>query len=325
MKTHLKTSLSVFAFIFVFVFGLMPALAAPSEADIALGKEVSKAIMNYNDVKASAYNGVVTLSGMVATEYDVSNVGKLAEKVPGVKSVVNNVKPDTKIQRQVTEIQAKDQKITREVAYSLAGQSALDGSSIHVNTVQGVVRLTGKVDNADQSAMAAKIAAGVKGVKTVDNQLQVVPGYISGNSDRAINMRVQRALAQYQYIDVQPTTAKRVVTLNGVVPTSKDRDNVASLVSKVEGVKSVDNRIVVQEQLSDAQISDVEITRQVRAAIEADPYIDPINTITISTADGVVTLHGAVSVPDNVKQAAQDAALVPGVKEVKNNLEFEDM
>lgn len=323
MKKQFKKSLALFACIFALT--CLPAVAAANDAEIT--KEVNKVIMNYHDVKATSHNGVVTLSGKVASEQDRLNLAAVAEKVPGVKSVENKLLVDSTANLAMGETQ--DLQTSKTVIQRLDKERALDGTLIRVSTMRGAVTLSGKVDTAEQSALAAKLAAGVQGVKSVDNQLAVRPGYTTstqsaGNMDMSITRRANQLLKEYNYTDVQASTTNRIVTLSGVVPTTKDRDNAAELVNKIEGVTSVDNKIMAQADLSQTQSSDMEITRVVRAAIEADPNIDPINSITIFTSNGVVTLNGKVGIPENIKQAEQDAAMVPGVKGVKNQLGFYD-
>jgi len=64
-----------------------------------------------------------------------------------------------------------DTAITTKVKSALAGDSAVKSSDISVTTNQGVVTLSGTVDNSDQKSAAAKDASNVAGVKDVTNTL----------------------------------------------------------------------------------------------------------------------------------------------------------
>ena len=64
-----------------------------------------------------------------------------------------------------------DSAITAKVKAALIGDEAVKAFDVQVNTTQGVVTLTGLVDNHDQKSAAAKDAAAVAGVKDVKNDI----------------------------------------------------------------------------------------------------------------------------------------------------------
>jgi hyperosmotically inducible protein len=66
----------------------------------------------------------------------------------------------------------KDSAITAKVKTKLAAQKGLSALDIHVETSQGVVTLSGSVDNKAQVELAEKVVAKTKGVKSVTNTLE---------------------------------------------------------------------------------------------------------------------------------------------------------
>ncbi len=66
-----------------------------------------------------------------------------------------------------------DSVITTKVKSALLNDSVTPGSSITVNTVKGTVQLSGFVDTVEQKSRAHDIAAGVAGVRTVQNNIIV--------------------------------------------------------------------------------------------------------------------------------------------------------
>ena len=66
-----------------------------------------------------------------------------------------------------------DSVITAKVKSALLGDDAVKSSAVSVETVKGVVQLSGFVNTSDQRSAAGKDAAAVKGVKTVKNDLIV--------------------------------------------------------------------------------------------------------------------------------------------------------
>lgn len=66
-----------------------------------------------------------------------------------------------------------DTVITTSVKAAIVKDDTLKASEIKVETYKGVVQLSGFVAKPDSVATAASVAAGVKGVKSVKNDLRV--------------------------------------------------------------------------------------------------------------------------------------------------------
>lgn len=69
---------------------------------------------------------------------------------------------------------AEDGSITARVKTRLIGDKYVDAFEINVDTYDGVVTLRGDVSNTIAREQAEKLAAGVDGVKSVDNQIRVL-------------------------------------------------------------------------------------------------------------------------------------------------------
>lgn len=66
-----------------------------------------------------------------------------------------------------------NQQVANQVAAALK-QARLKGFDINIEVKQGVARLTGKISDPQQKALATKVASQVEGVLSVDNQLELV-------------------------------------------------------------------------------------------------------------------------------------------------------
>jgi hyperosmotically inducible protein len=66
-----------------------------------------------------------------------------------------------------------DTAITTKVKSALLGDDAVKSFEIKVETVKGVVQLSGFVDNAEQKSAAENDASAISGVKEVRNNLVV--------------------------------------------------------------------------------------------------------------------------------------------------------
>ncbi|OGQ01087.1 MAG: transporter [Deltaproteobacteria bacterium RBG_19FT_COMBO_60_16] len=66
-----------------------------------------------------------------------------------------------------------DSVITTKVKAAIAKDPSLSALQINVETFKGAVQLSGFVDSAQSKSKAGEVAAGVKGVKSVKNDLVV--------------------------------------------------------------------------------------------------------------------------------------------------------
>jgi osmotically-inducible protein OsmY len=68
-----------------------------------------------------------------------------------------------------------DATITAKVKAAILAESGLKTLQINVDTVKGVVTLSGSVDSLLSSDKAKSLASGVTGVKVVENRLAITP------------------------------------------------------------------------------------------------------------------------------------------------------
>ena len=66
-----------------------------------------------------------------------------------------------------------DAAITTKVKAKFASDSTVSATKIHVDTDNGVVKLTGTAKSQDEAAKAAEIAKSTEGVASVENAIQV--------------------------------------------------------------------------------------------------------------------------------------------------------
>jgi osmotically-inducible protein OsmY len=71
------------------------------------------------------------------------------------------------------------------------------------------------------------------------------------------------------------------------------------------------------------QVSDLQITTQVKSKLASDVRPSSLANIDVNTTNGVVTLAGQVESADVKRNAETVAASVPGVVRVNNNLQVD--
>ena len=75
--------------------------------------------------------------------------------------------------RQRAGVHISDGAMTSKVKLAVLRAKDLKSIDVHVETIAGVVRLSGEVDNAQQAARVGQLAGRVKGVKKVENKLTI--------------------------------------------------------------------------------------------------------------------------------------------------------
>ena len=142
---------------------------------------------------------------------------------------------------------ASDSWLTARTKIALYADDRIKGGQVGVETVKGVVSLRGKVDSDDAKAAAASIAKAVDGVKSVRNDLQVVPAEdrkVIDASDTFITRQVEDRLAkdaQLKKVDVR--TDGGAVILTGGVASIGASARASELARGVPGVRMVKNEL----------------------------------------------------------------------------------
>lgn len=121
-------------------------------------------------------NGVVILTGDLKSDTDAHKAIEKAQSVPGV-SDVDTEKLTVKGSKE-SEHPFKDAYITAKVKGiflrdKLFGDKPISVSTIHVETKEGVVHLSGTVINAGIAKSAVDLAKTVKGVASVESNIKV--------------------------------------------------------------------------------------------------------------------------------------------------------
>ena len=208
-----------------------------------------------------------------------------------------------------------DITISDAVEDELYMDSAVPEYSIDVNTVDGVVTLSGSVNNILAKERAARIAKIVKGVRAVVNNISVDPPLL--RSDSQIREDVQEALLYDPATDlfeIDVEVKDKVVTLSGTVESWQEKQLCAKVAKGVKGVEGLDNNIEVVWPM---ERSDAEIKMEVEKALEWDAFVDHA-LIDVEVEDAEVILTGVVGSAAEKDWAYRDA-YVHGVENVDDS------
>lgn len=144
--------------------------ASMDNSDSAVTDRVERALQSYKDVDVSTDKGVVKLTGSVKSNQDRDAAVTRTRSVSGVTQVKDELKIDGQKSEGVGQY-IDDASITTVVKGKFLGQKGLDSMDISVETADGVVTLTGEVDNPAQVSLAEGVAKEADGVKAVVNKI----------------------------------------------------------------------------------------------------------------------------------------------------------
>ncbi len=136
-----------------------------------------------------------------------------------------------------------DATLTANVKSQLSAQSPALASRVNVDTKDGVVTLTGTVDNDAEKSQSEQAAKSVANVKSVVNNLTVKPP-ITVSEDPKIKSAVDANLAKYDVKGVTANVSNGEVTLTGEIPRAKLQD--AMKAANEAGPKKVNNQLTIK-------------------------------------------------------------------------------
>jgi len=223
-----------------------------------------------------------------------------------------------------------DDRIESSAKKSYVFKTYLKGDDIKIQSKDGVVTLTGSVSEESHRSLAQETVAGLPGVKTVDNRLEVKGERPAENSDAWLMMKVKTTLLFHRSVSASKTEVDvkdGIVTLRGEAASQAQKELTTEYAKDVDGVKDVKNEMVVSmpskktETVGD-KIDDASITALVKLTLLNHRSTSALNT-SVTTKNGVVTLGGKAKNASEKDLATKLANDVNGVKSVKNRMTIE--
>jgi len=213
----------------------------------------------------------------------------------------------------------------------------LRANDLQVSVHEGKATLTGNVPESVNKDLATQIALGVKGIRSVDNKIEVVANYTPAQSadrsygevvdDASITSAVQSKLQWSRYADgltADVVTTRGKVKLTGSANSAEAREAAGKLAMNTHGVHAVENLLLVNAGKMSASkpegtdIADGWITTKVKSTFM---YSNNVNgsDIGVSTNAGIVKLSGKMDSGAERALAIELAGNVRGVKSVDSS------
>jgi osmotically-inducible protein OsmY len=219
-----------------------------------------------------------------------------------------------------------DDGIKASAQKSFVFKTYLKNDDIKIESKDGAVTLTGTVSEESHKSLAQETVAGLSGVKSVDNRLEVKGTPPTANSDAWITAKVKTMLLFHRNVSAvtEVNTTGGIVTLQGKATSQAQKDLTTEYAKDVEGVKDVKNEMTIAKTSKKAQtavgkIDDASITALVKMTLLYHRSTSALNT-SVTTKKGIVTLSGKAKNAAEKDLATKFANDVNGVKSVKNKM-----
>jgi osmotically-inducible protein OsmY len=194
-----------------------------------------------NEIGVSVKDGIVTLTGWVDSYIKKWSAQRAAERVRGVRAVVNDIDvrlPDT--------ADRTDPDIAAAAVRALEWDALVPADKVQVTVSNGWVTLRGELEWEFQKREAERAVRRLAGVRGVTNLITVRPRTRPDPAE--LKRRIEAALVRSAETDaenIQVTTAGDTVVLKGTVRSWGEKEEAERVAWSAPGVTSVENRIVV--------------------------------------------------------------------------------
>lgn len=196
-----------------------------------------------SEVSVEVKNGSVVLKGSVPTYFARSAAYESAFRVEGVVEIDNRIK----VLFPESYTPPTDDEIRHRVRKHLDDSTFFDMTEIMIEVEEGIVTITGTVDEAWKKQYAENSIINEPGIVAVSNHLAVVPS--DDFVDKEIAEDVIRAIDRNAYVDpneVNVVVNNGVVTLSGTVLSTFARRAAYDAALHTPGVKEIRDRITVE-------------------------------------------------------------------------------
>ncbi len=218
-----------------------------------------------------------------------------------------------------------DRKIEDAAKASYNYRTVLD-NHVKVKAQDGLVTLTGTVEDKDEKALAVDTVENLPGVTGVRNEIEIKSAYPE-KSDAWMAFKIRSRLLVKGNVSATSTTVAvtdGVVLLTGTAENGAQKELTEVYAKEIDGVKSVKNEITIKEtpaasRTASERMDDASITSQVKYALLTHKSTSALQT-KVTTIDGAIVISGEASSAAEKSLVTKLAQDVRGSTSVTNNM-----
>ena len=210
-----------------------------------------------------------------------------------------------------------DTQLQKDVMDELQWDPRFNASEIGVAVKNGIVTLSGHVDNYTKKLAAEEAAKRVKGVKALVEEITVQLSHDGKLSDQEL---AQAAINLLKWNNAVPDQNIKVevedgwLTLEGHVDWQFQKDAAKSAVKDITGLKGVVNLLNIKPRINIPVVRDT-----IKEALERSADVEA-DRIQIETSGNKVTLRGKARTWNEKFEVERAAWSAPGVMEVEDEM-----
>ncbi len=187
-------------------------------------------------------HGVVTLGGTVEDLATSSATVEAAHRVAGVKDVANELQVKSAQAAHLT-----DTDIAKTIRQALELDALIPDENVRSTVTAGVVVLDGIVATPIQREEVERAVGRLKGIKRLENRLQVSsitePDAVAAAIRQALN---RRAVREAGHVLVRVDDGRVVV--EGIVQSREERSAILGAIRGTRGVQAIEDRLDVESE-----------------------------------------------------------------------------
>ena len=191
------------------------------------------------DIGVTVDDGIVTLTGKVATLQEKLSAQEAARRIRGVKAVAVDI--TVMIGKEHVR---DDTEIAKAVERMLSWNSSVPADRLQVLVEDGLVTITGDVDWAFQRKAAVKTVSHLLGVRGVHDKINIRPAASPNDIAQQIETALKRQV-EHEAHQIEISLSDRTVTLRGSVRSEAERRAVVKAAHNATGVIDVVDELVV--------------------------------------------------------------------------------
>jgi len=232
-----------------------PALRASDLDDriesSARGSHIFQTYLKEDDIKVDSKDGIVTLTGTVASGSHKTMAQETVMELPGVKAVDNKLEMKGEPSSPDSDLWIGD-----KVKTTLLFHRSVSGIHTEIDVKEGIVTLRGVASSSAEKDLATEYAKDVDGVKGVENKMTVEPDPEKSHrtvgekmDDASITAQVKVALLFHNSTSAIRTEIKTkhgLVMVQGKAHSDAEKHLVTKIAQDVNGVVGVSNEMTVE-------------------------------------------------------------------------------